>query len=113
MTQGSLDEAKQLVESASEHQPSGLAGFFKRVVNRFEDPAAALVPRYLGLRTREDTIFNTLGQFLLDSFQQELTDVFVISAELAAREQQYKITAQRILNIRPGGLPLFTEGFLC
>jgi len=111
MTQGYLEEAKQLINSLKANEPSGLGGLVNKLFSRFEDPAASLVPRYLGLRTGEDTFINTIGQQFLDSFQQELSDALVIGAELAARERQYKLAAQKILNIRPGAVPLFTEGF--
>jgi hypothetical protein len=134
MSLGHYEEAKQLVEAASAHHPSRaaqtvqkIADLFvnpqrpsrvgrivQRVIDRFDDPAAALVPRYLGLRTRDDTVFR-LGDFLLDVLQvdvlQGLSDGLVISAEIAARKGLHKMAALRILSIPPGGLPLFAEGF--
>lgn len=111
MSEGYLDQAKQLVLTATSRQATGLAGFFSRIANRFDDPAAALVPRYLGLRTREDTIFSTLGEFVIDNFRQDLSDGLIIAAEMAARERKYKLALTTILGIPSGGLPLFTEGF--
>jgi hypothetical protein len=111
MTQGYVEEAKQLVLSASKDEPSGFAWLLAKVKSRFQDPAAALVPRYLGLRSGEANIFNTFGDFLLDTLQQDLADGFVVQAEVAARQRQYRMAAQSILKIRPGALPLFTEGF--
>jgi hypothetical protein len=91
-------------------QPSGAGRMVQRILDRFDDPAAALVPRYLGLRTREDTVFNTLGDFIFDVFQGS-SDGLVISAELAARQQLFRTAAQRFASIRPGALPLFSDGF--
>jgi hypothetical protein len=130
MALGYYEEAKHLVEGANVHrpsvaaqvvekvadwfvkpqQPSGIGRIVQGVLNRFDDPAAALVPRYLGLRTRDDTVFNTLGDSLLDVVQG-LSDGLVISAEIAARQGLHKIAALHILSIKPGGLPLFAEGF--
>ena len=70
-----------------------------------------LIPRYLGLRTGEDTMLSTMGDTLLDSFQSGIADGYVISAEIAARQNSYAVSAERIMRIKPGNLPLFTEGF--
>ncbi|MBV8176469.1 MAG: hypothetical protein JO151_18155, partial [Verrucomicrobia bacterium] len=111
MARGYMDQAKQLVLTASERQPSGLARLVQKMANRFDDPAAAFVPRYVGLRTHEASVMNTLGESFLDLLQQHLSDGFVISAELAARERQFKQAAEYITSLRPGAMPLFTEGF--
>jgi hypothetical protein len=130
MSQGHYAEAKQLAETAIEHRlsraaqaienvadwfanpqrPTRVGQIVQQVIDRFDDPAAALVPRYIGLRTRDDSVFNTLGDFLLDVIQG-LSDGLVISAEIAARGNQHKMAASRILSIPAGGLPLFTDGF--
>jgi len=111
MSQGYIQEAKQLVAAGNERAPSGVARLALRITNRFDDPAAAFVPRYLGLRTREATLVNTIGDSLLDLLQLHLSDGVVISAELAARERNFKLAAQHIMTIRTGRIPLFTEGF--
>jgi hypothetical protein len=111
MAQGYVDKATQLVEAGKERQPSRLSRLLLGIANRFEDPAAALVPRYLGLRTREATLFNTLGESLLDVVHQPISDGHAISCELAARKRNFQLAASHLLNIPAGGLPLFTEGF--
>lgn len=111
MAQGYLAEAKELVVSGADRERSVLDRVLQKLAKRFDDPAAELVPRYVALRTREVTILNTLHESFLDLFQQYLSDGAVICAETAARERNFKLTAQRIVDIRPGGIPLFTEGF--
>ena len=118
MAHGYIEEARKLVESGKprDEEKLGLvAALLKRAANytksRLEDPCAALVPRYLGLRTGEDTIFNTLGDTFLDNFQTGFADGKIISAEVAARQRHYLSSAQRLNEIKPGTLPVFTEGF--
>jgi|SRR5271165_1492293 len=111
MAEGYLNEAKQLVAEGIKRQPSGLDWLFQKIANRLEDPAAAFVPRYIELRTREATGLNAVGESLLDLFQKHLSDGDVISAELFARARQFKLAAQYIIGVPPGGIPLFTEGF--
>ena len=111
MSQGYIQEAKQVVAAGIERAPSRLARLTLKLTNRFDDPAAALVPRYLGLKTREATLVNTIGDSLLDILQLHLSDGVVISAELAARARNFKLATQHILTIRTGRIPLFTEGF--
>jgi hypothetical protein len=120
MARGYLQEAKQLVLTVKRQQSeeaeanplvAGFQNLRRRILNRFDDPAAELVPRYLGLRTREATIFNTFGDSLLDIFQGDISDGRIITSEVYARTGQFRLAAQQILTIRPGRLPLFTEGF--
>lgn len=129
LSQGHFEEAKQLVAEGARpayaaestiqkflHRfekpgpPSRIIRVVQRMVDRFEDPTVTLVPRYVGLRTGEATVFNTFGTFLLD-LAQGLPDGLVISAEIAAYERRYRLAAERILAIPAGGLPFFTEGF--
>lgn len=114
MAQGYIDQAREIIEASKGHfeqKPSIFVRAFRHIANRFDDPSAMLIPRYLGLRTGEDTSLSILGETLIDLFQQNLSDGFVISAEADARARKFKLAAQQILNIRPGRIPLFTEGF--
>jgi hypothetical protein len=129
MALGRYAEASQLVETANQHksraakfvqqiadrttdsaQPGWFGQFVQRLIDRFDDPAAALVPRYVGLRTRDLNVFNTLGDFVLDVIQG-LSDGLIISAEIAARKNQHRLAASDILALPAGGLPLFSDGF--
>jgi hypothetical protein len=127
---GRYAEAERLVETASQHdsaaegkfvqwladriakpgQSGRIGHFVQHIVDRFDDPAAALVPRYVGLRTRDATVFNTLGEFVFD-LVQGLSDGLIISAEIAARKNQHEQAASCLLTIPAGGLPLFSDGF--
>lgn len=83
----------------------------KKILNRFDDPAAAFVPWYIELRIREATALNTFGESLLDLAQRHLSDRAVISAEVRARAGEFRFAAQLIAGIPQGSMPLFTEGF--
>lgn len=113
MAKGYLDQAKQLVVTGTTaRQPSGfISRVFEKIVSRFDDPAAAFVPRYIELRTREATALSTLGESLLDLAQRHLSDGAVISAEVRARAGEFQFAAQLIAGIPQGSMPLFTEGF--
>jgi hypothetical protein len=110
MAEGYVEEAKQLVEAGIKRSPSAMAWLAQKIGRRFDDPSAMLIPRYLGLRTGEKAIFSVLGDSLLDLFQQNLSDGFVISAETYARQRNFKLAALQILQIKAGRLPLYTEG---
>jgi len=111
VAQGYVAEAKELIEARKDRHSSVLERVLQALVNRFDDPVAELVPRYVALRSRDGTVLTTLPDSLLDLLQEYLSDGAIISAETAARERQFKLATQRILSIRPGGIPLFTEGF--
>lgn len=114
MAQGYIEEARKLVESGKPRdgeKPGIFARMVSHIASRFDDPCAALVPRYLGLRTGEETIFSTLGDTVLDTFQTGFADGKIISAEVAARQHHYLTSAQRLNEIKAGTLPVFTEGF--
>jgi hypothetical protein len=64
MSKGYYDEAKDLVEAGkirSDDRPSVFRRMVSHIGSRFDDPSAALVPRYLALRLGEDGLLNTLG----------------------------------------------------
>jgi hypothetical protein len=112
MARGYVEEAKQMVSSTSGAVATGLlTRAIQRIVTRFDDPAAALVPRYVALRTREATLLNTVGESMLDVFQDRIGDGPIIEAELAAREGMFGVAATHLLRLREGAMPLFTEGF--
>lgn len=114
MSKGYYDEARDLVEAGrarSDDRPSVFQRMAKYISSRFDDPSAALVPRYLSLRIGEDTVLNTIGDSMLDVLQPKIPDGRIISAEAAARRQQYEVSAFHLNAIPAGALPLFTEGF--
>ena len=114
MSKGYYDEAKDLVEAGkarSDDRPSVFQRMVNHIGRRFDDPSAALVPRYLALRLGEDTILSTIGDSVLDVLQPKIPDGRIISAESAARRQEYEVSASHLNAIPAGTLPLFTEGF--
>ena len=112
MARGDVEEAKQMVSSVGTPASGGLlTRFIQRMVVRFDDPAAALVPRYVALRAREATLLNTVGESILDVFHDHIGDGPIIEAEIAAREGMFGIAATHLLRLRDGAMPLFTEGF--
>ena len=114
MAQGYIDQAKEIIKANKvrfEEKPSIFFRALRHVAHRLDDPSGMLIPRYLGLRTGEDTSLSIFGESLIDLLQQNLSDGFVISAETYARKREFKRAAQEILTIRPGRIPLFTEGF--
>ena len=64
-----------------------------------------------GLRTHGASGLADLGDSILDLAQQHLSDGTVISAEKHARAGSFRVATQLIAGIRPGSIPLFTEGF--
>jgi hypothetical protein len=93
MSKGYFDEAKDLVEAGkirSDDRPSVFQRMVSHIGSRFDDPSAALVPRYLALRLGEDSLLNTFGDSVLDAFQPNIADGRIISAEASARRQSYQ-----------------------
>lgn len=112
MARGYVEEAKQMVSSASVSVATGLlTRAIHRIVNRFDDPAAALVPRYVPLRTREATLLNTVGESMLDVFQDRIGDGPIIEAELAAREGMFGMAATHLLRLREGHTVVYRRVF--
>ena len=106
MTQGYLDQAARVCDTAAKEQPAGHFGAFYR----FEDPAAALVGRYVRLRTGAAPSLTSVRDLLLDPIQN-FADGLILSAEIFARQENPALAARQILRIRPGALPLYTDGF--
>ena len=65
MAQGYLDQAARVCDTAAKEQPAGHFGAFYR----FEDPAAALVGRYVRLRTGAAPSLTSVRDLLLDPIQ--------------------------------------------
>jgi hypothetical protein len=106
LSQGYPEQARHLIEKAVRDQPFG----FFRWFSRFEDPSAALMERYVQVRTgKPGALDAALGRFL-DSIPGS-SDGLILTAELCAREGNDVDAARTLLRVREGALPLFSEGF--
>jgi hypothetical protein len=110
--QGCVEEAKTILdqpqEQATSHFLSGALKFFR---SRTADPATGLLSRYVRLRAGDDTHEVVMTLHELADVVQEFPDGHIISAELSARGGKHKEALERLLRIKDGALPLFTEGF--
>ena len=108
MAQGYLDQAQLVIERAS---PGRRLRWMASWFDRFEDPAAALIARYLRLRAGKATIQNTFDDRILDRSAMALSDGLILSAEIFARQGDNASAYKQLSHIRLGSLPLYTEGF--
>ncbi len=110
LAQGYIEQAKQLLEK--EHPPN--SNWKERILDwirsRNSDPAAALVGRYIRLRLGNNNNFQSGMEGIMDAMQA-LSDGHIINAEIDAKAGHHKRALTRLLLIKDGKLPLFTEGF--